>query len=164
MRYYILTYTLLATLAAGGAAHAADWMFAPSKYTHNSQTGERVTQYSPIGPFYIYPHPNYVKSGYRHTRSTLRGQNSVDQMHIVEEWGRPVRPYGEWQYPYRPYSVPYNAWGPNYYVTPWPYYGSNNALLPGHGQAGYGYGGNPGHGSGHPSHGVAPPGHGGVGP
>ncbi len=36
---------------------------------------------------------------------------SADHMHVVEEWGRPVRPYGEWRFPYRPYSVPYQLWG-----------------------------------------------------
>jgi hypothetical protein len=33
-------------------------------------------------------------------------------MHVVEEYGRAIRPYGEWRYPYRPYSVPYQLWGP----------------------------------------------------
>ena len=51
------------------------------------------------------------RSGYRHYRSTIQAGGSADNLHIVEEWGRPVRPYGEWRFPYRPYSVPYSQWG-----------------------------------------------------
>jgi hypothetical protein len=92
-------------------AAAADWVTAPSYYSHDPQTGERVTQYTPTPAVYKIDRPDYVQSGYRQTRSSLQMGRSVDQMHIVEEWGRPVRPYGEWRYPYRPYSVPYQAWG-----------------------------------------------------
>lgn len=97
---------------AAAAARAADWIVAPSYYTHDPQTGERVDQYTPIGPFYTFARPDYRQSGYRHTRSSLQAGLSMDQMHIVEEWGRPVRPYGEWRFPYRPYAVPYGLWGP----------------------------------------------------
>jgi len=94
------------------AARGADWLTAPSYYTHDWTSGQRVNQYSPIGPFYYYARPDYMKSGYRHTRSSLDLGNSSDNMHIVEEWGNPVRPYEEWRFPFRPYSVPYPAWGP----------------------------------------------------
>jgi hypothetical protein len=107
---------LLFLVVAGIAqpAFSADWLTAPSYYTHDHSTGERVAQYSQIGPFYYYLRPDYLKSGYRQYRSTIDLGNSSDNMHIVEEWGRPVRPYEEWQFPYRPYSVPYQAWGPPY--------------------------------------------------
>src|SRR5688572_9941570 len=115
MRLHHLCF-LAAALAAGGlfctAASAADWITAPSYYTHDPTTAERVAQYSPIGPFYYYARPDYMKSGYRHLRSTIDAGNSSDSLHIVEEWGRPVRPYEEWRFPYRPYSVPYGAWAP----------------------------------------------------
>jgi hypothetical protein len=93
-------------------ASAADWVTAPSYYTHDWSSGERVAQYSPVGPFYYHHRADYVKSGYQHYRSTIDLGNSSDNLHIVEEWGRPVRPYEEWRFPFRPYSVPYDAWGP----------------------------------------------------
>lgn len=96
----------------GQDATAADWLTAPSYYTHDPQTGQRVTQYAEVGPFYYYYRPDFQRSGYRNYRSTIQTGNSADNMHIVEEYGRPVRPYEEWRFPYRPYSVPYDAWGP----------------------------------------------------
>jgi hypothetical protein len=108
-------HIFLVALALGGLAaphvNAADWIVSPSYYSHDPQTGQRVTQYTPIGPFYNYAQSDYLRSGYRHTRSSIQAGGSVDHMHIVEEFGRAVRPYGEWRFPYRPYSVPYPAWG-----------------------------------------------------
>jgi hypothetical protein len=93
-------------------ASAADWLVAPSYYTHDPTTGQRVTQYAEIGPYYYYHRPDFQRSGYRNYRSTIQTGNSADNLHMVEEYGRPVRPYEEWRFPYRPYSVPYDAWGP----------------------------------------------------
>lgn len=93
-------------------AQASDWITAPSYYTHDPQTSERVRQYTPIGPYYVYSQGDYQRSGYRHTRSSLQVGRSADHLHIVEQFGQPVRPYGEWRHPYRPYSVPYHLWGP----------------------------------------------------
>jgi hypothetical protein len=108
----MLRATLLLVFASlAGSLAAADWVTAPSYYSHDPRTGERVTQYTPVGPVYKIERPDYVQSGYRQTRSSLQQGRSVDHLHIVEEWGRPVRPYGEWRYPYRPYSVPYPEWG-----------------------------------------------------
>ncbi len=109
MRSLLLT---LALLILANTSFAADWLTAPSYYTHDPMSGERVTQYAEIGPYYYYHRPDYQRSGYRHYRSTIQTGNSADNMHIVEEFGRPIRPYEEWRFPYRPYSVPYNAWGP----------------------------------------------------
>ncbi len=137
---------LMPTLAAPPAARAIDWLTAPSYYTHDRVTGERVAQYTPIGPFYYYARPDFLQSGYRHYRSTIQAGGSADNLHIVEEWGRPVRPYDEWRFPYRPYSVPYDQWGP-----PFGGLGPNGVFAPG-GFAplplpgGFGHGG---HGHGH---------------
>ena len=95
-------------------ASAADWITAPSFYTHDHSTGERVAQYTPIGPFYYYCRHDYLKSGYRQYRSTIDLGNSSDNLHIVEQWGAPVVPYEQWRFPYRPYSEPYPTWGPPY--------------------------------------------------
>lgn len=103
---------VVVALCSARSAPAIDWLTAPSYYTHDPMTAERVAQYSPIGPFYYYSRPDYLKSGYRHFRSTIQAGGSADNLHIVEEWGRPVRPYEEWRFPYRPYSAPYDQWGP----------------------------------------------------
>jgi hypothetical protein len=117
--------TILAAALVGlGAvvpANAADWLSAPSTYTHDPQTGERVSQYAPVAPVFVQTRPDYLKSGYRHNRSSIYSGDGADNQHIVEQWGRPVRPYGEWLYPYRPYSVPYQLWGPPYAGLGYPY-------------------------------------------
>lgn len=105
----LLVFVVLAASVVG--ASAADWITAPSYFSHDPQTGQRVTQYTPVGPAYRYERPDFQQSGFRHTRSSLQMGRSIDHLHIVEEWGNPVRPYGEWRYPYRPYSVPYAEWG-----------------------------------------------------
>jgi hypothetical protein len=109
---------LLAAAIFGGtfsaSLSAADWASAPSYFTHDWTSGQRVAQYAPIGPFYYYGRSNYLKSGYRQYRSTLDLGNSSDNMHVVEQWGAQVVPYEQWRFPYRPYSAPYAAWGPPY--------------------------------------------------
>lgn len=144
MRLHHLSLFTVALAAAAlvSSARAADWITAPSYYSHDPTTAERVAQYSPIGPFYYYARPDYMKSGYRHYRSTIDLGNSSDNLHIVEEWGRPVRPYEEWRFPYRPYSVPYDAWGP-------PFGGGAGGAYP---YSGFG-GGFPFFGPGFPGHG-----------
>jgi hypothetical protein len=116
----LLFSAALATLGAGSAA-AADWLLAPSTYTHDPQNGQRTAQYAPIAPVLVPTRADYLKSGYRHNRSSIFSGDGSDNQHIVEQWGRPVRPYGEWLYPYRPYSVPYQLWGPPYAGLGWPY-------------------------------------------
>jgi hypothetical protein len=112
MRLHPLILALVAVAMPAIPAAAADWLTAPSYFTHDPASGERVCQYSPIGPFYYYSRPDYLKSGYRQYRSTIDLGNSSDNLHIVETWGAPVRPYEEWRFPFRPYSVPYPGWGP----------------------------------------------------
>lgn len=149
-----LTSALL-LLSCPGLAAAGDWITAPSTYTHDPNTGERVTQYSPIGPFYAYPESSFVRSGYRNTRSSLQVGTSADHYHTTEQWGAPVQPYGEWQFPYRPFSVPYNAWGPQLFG------GIPLGGLP-FGGVGAGYGGVGFPGSGLPGGGIGAPGIGGL--
>ena len=95
-------------------AGAADWITAPSYYTHDWTSGQRVAQFKPVGPFYYFQRGDYLKSGYRQYRSTIDLGNSSDNMHVVEQWGAPVVPYEQWRFPYRPYGAPYDAWGPPY--------------------------------------------------
>lgn len=105
-------FGLLVAALASSVCSAGDWVTAPSYFTHDPQTGQRVHQYSQIGPFYIHGQRDFRRSGYRQTRSSIQAGGSSDHMHVVEEWGGEVRPYGEWRFPYRPNSVPYDLWGP----------------------------------------------------
>jgi hypothetical protein len=123
---------ILLVVSAAATSRAADWVTAPSYFTHDPATGQRVAQFAPVPPVYA---SNYQKSVYHHTRSTLQVGDSIDIYHQVDEYGRPVRPYDEWRFPYRPYSVPYQQWGPPY-----------GGLGGGYGGFGYGYGG--GYGAG----------------
>ena len=137
MRHSLGKLAALLILGAATETRSADWITAPSYYTHDPQTGDRVQQYTPIGPFYTYSSGDYRRSGFRHTRSTIQAGTSADNLHIVDQWGPPVQPYGEWRFPYRPYSVPYPLWGP-------PYVGPNWGFMP---QAGWGAGPQAGWGS-----------------
>ena len=140
----------LLLVSSASSARAADWLTAPSYFTHDEQTGQRVPQYAESKPVHFAFDPTYVRSGFHHMRSSIRVGQSADHFHVVEEWGRPVRPYGEWRFPYRPYSVPYHLWGPPFagltIIPPWPYHGGYGA--------GYGGGGHPGVG---PAPGSFPP-------
>ena len=151
MRLTILILLFAALLMFVGSAQAADWITAPSYFTHDPMSAERVSQYTPVGPFYYYSRPDYAKSGYRHNRSTFQFGGSADNLHIIEEWGRPVRPYEEWRFPYRPYGSPYQAWGPPYgglggfngYIPPYGFYPpfGGGAGFPGGGFPGFPAGG-----------------------
>ena len=111
MRFAII---LLAVVSFSPFISAADWLTYPSRYSHDSKTGSRITQYTPIEAPSVPQPANFRTSGYTHTRSSLNYGQSADNYHRVEQWGDPVRPYGEWRFPYRPYSTPYPNWGPPY--------------------------------------------------
>ncbi len=175
MRYFIFLFVLALAVPCA----AADWITAPGEFTHDPQNGQRVQQYTPIGPVYSNnTRANYVASGFRYTQDNLQIGRSFDRLHLTEEWGNPVRPYGEWQFPFRPYSVPYAAWGApfaglgGYYGgAPWngggvgpgpgPGWGNNQGLPPAwQTPPGQNF---PGHGSGY-GPGFGPPGPGGISP
>ena len=90
---------------------SADWTTMPSTYTHDA-TGQRVDQYAMAVEPQSNERADFARSGFRHSRSTLQAGFSSDNYHVTEQWGQPVRPYGEWRYPNRPFSVPYGQWGP----------------------------------------------------
>jgi hypothetical protein len=147
MKPSILIFAISATLLAA-LAQGADWITAPSYYTHDRMSGERVAQYSPIGPYYYYQRADYVRSGYRNYRSTIQAGGSADNLHIVEEWGRPVVPYEQWRSPYRPYGSPYQAWGPPFGGLGGGYGGFYGPFGPGAFPGGGGVGGGMGAGNG----------------
>lgn len=153
---FLLVLSLAATSTS--LASAADWLTAPSYYSHDPQTGERVTQYAQNAAVYRIERPDFQQSGFRYTRSSLQMGRSIDHLAITEEWGNPVRPYGEWRYPFRPYSVPYPYWGAPYAglninyggFFPGPWIGGGATAPPGGGQIG-----GPGWGGGFPGGGGA---------
>ena len=114
--------TILVALAAGpiGTA-AADWVTAPSFHTHDPATGMRVVQAAARQPAIASLASQAPRATYRHYESTLSVGGVRDRIHVVDQSGPSVRPYGEWQHPYRPYSVPYAQWGftPFAGTTPW---------------------------------------------
>ena len=118
---------------------ASDWLTLPSTFTHDPSTGGRVSQFAQVQAPAAPTVSNFRTSGYTHTRSTLNYGQSADNYHRVEQWGDPVRPYGEWRFPYRPYSTPYQNWGA-------PLAGLNlgYGTHPGYGPRGHGGGYQPG--------------------
>lgn len=104
--------SLLLAISVTTTATAGDWIFRPSTFSHDPATGERVTQFAPIEPVLVPPRADYLRSGRRQLRSTIRAGNSLDVYNVVDQYGDDIRPYGEWLYPYRPYAVPYDGWGP----------------------------------------------------
>ena len=129
------------------SASAQSWITAPSYYTHDPQSGRRVDQYQQNDR--VVHTPSTTRSLYRHRRSTLQVGDSIDIYHSVEQYGNPVRPYGEWRFPYRPFSVPYPQWGPTLngaFINPgwggpgWggPGWGGPGGGFPGYGFPGYG--------------------------
>lgn len=52
---------------------ADSWIFAPSRYSHDPETGVRVAQYTAKPPIEPLPDQRAVSSGYARTRSVLRG-------------------------------------------------------------------------------------------
>jgi hypothetical protein len=77
---------------SGTSAQAADccgssWVFKRSTYTHAPETGARVAQYDRHVPVEELPDPRLVTSGYRRTRTNLRGADgSVDSSYQVQNW------------------------------------------------------------------------------
>ncbi len=113
MRQHLLAVVLLSLL--GGTARAdGSWIFQPSTYSHDPQTGTRVTQYQAEPPVYGPADSTYQQSAYIHKRTALWGvDGSVERRHYVETWGagEAIRPYGEWEYPFRAGATPYGPWG-----------------------------------------------------
>lgn len=138
---------LLVAFSLTGPAVAnagTSWIFAPSRYSHEQATGERVTQHSAPLIAYYRSDPTYLQSGYRHSRTSFQFGDISDNLHVVETWGAGqwIRPYGEWLRPYRAGATPYgpwgSAWGP--WTTPYgtiagPYglgWGPTSAYRPGY--------------------------------
>ncbi|MHB8901801.1 MAG: hypothetical protein ACYC6Y_23855 [Thermoguttaceae bacterium] len=113
MRQHLFAVVLLPVLAHSAWA-GGSWIFQPSTYSHDGQTGERVTQYAREAPALAPSDPTYEQSAYIHKRTALWGADgSVERRHYVETWGEgeSIRPYGEWERPFRAGATPFGPWG-----------------------------------------------------
>ena len=112
MRRHLALAVALSAALVGSLEAQTSWIFRRSSFSHDPATGKRVIQYAPNEARYVRVDLTYQQSVYRHHRSTIRGGDSADRMHMVERWGEePVRPYGEWERPYREGATPYGPWG-----------------------------------------------------
>ncbi len=67
---------------------AESWVFARSRYSHDPDTGDRVAQYAMKPPIEPLPDQRAVTSGYRRTRTILRGADgSADTAYQVQSYG-----------------------------------------------------------------------------
>lgn len=133
------------------------WIFAPSRYSHDPETGARVAQYAMKPPVEPLPDPRAITSGYTRKRTVLRGADgSSDTYYRVQSYGNGRGGLdAEWE-------RFHDAWrgarvsGGSYQGIP-PF-----GLGPGFG---YGYGGYPGYGYGgqFPGYGYEGPGDSGSG-
>ena len=147
----LASFVFVLGLFFAAASAQADWLTLPGRYSHDSFSGQRVAQYAQVEAPTLAAAAPLRTSGYTHTRSSLNYGQSADNYHRVEQWGDPVRPYGEWRFPYRPFSTPYPNWGAPYAGLQF-----NNNFLGSGGFGGGGFGGGgPGQGM-HPGHGTHP--------
>ncbi len=132
---------------SGYPAQAASWIFSQGRYTHDLATGDRVAQYAMKPPVEPLPDARAITSGYRRTRTVLRGADgSADTSYQVQSYGNArggMDAAAERSHDarrglgaggYNPYSFP--QWG----------FGGG---FSGYGGPGYGYGG-PGYGGYYP--------------
>jgi len=67
---------------------AASWIFSQGRYTHDPNTGGRVAQYAMKPPIEPLSDPRAITSGYRRTRTVLRGADgSADTSYQVQSYG-----------------------------------------------------------------------------
>jgi len=107
-----LALALVLVWAAPVAAQTS-WIFQPSHFSHDPQTGQRTAQYAPPPTPFYRDDPTYRQSAYRHNRISIRVGDSSDNLHLVETWGAGefIRPYGEWLRPFREGATPFGPWG-----------------------------------------------------
>jgi len=70
-----------------------------------------VNQFAQVDAPPLNDQSQLITGGFTHYRSTIQVGQSADNYYRTNQWGAPVRPYGEWLFPYRPFSAPYEAWG-----------------------------------------------------
>ncbi len=135
-------------------AQAESWIFSQGRYTHDPDTGGRVAQYAMKPPIEPLPDARAITSGYRRTRTVLRGTDgSADTSYQVQSYGNGRGGLdAEWE-------RFHDAWrgstigGGNY--QQFPQFGAQFGFG-GYGGGGYGYGGyppylsQPGFPTGHP--------------
>ncbi len=82
-----MVLVLLAASASAADPSRSSWVFKRSTFTHAPESGARVAQYDRPAPVEELPDPRLVTSGYRRTRTNLRGaEGSVDSTYQVQSW------------------------------------------------------------------------------
>ena len=116
---------------------AASWIFSQGRYTHDPDTGGRVAQYAMKPPIEPLPDARAITSGYRRTRTVLRGADgSSDTSYQVQSYGNGRGGLdAEWE-------RFHDAWrgsttgGGNFYSFPSWGYGGGYGGFPGYGNIG----------------------------
>ncbi len=132
------------------APQQPSWIFQRSTFSHDPATGARVAQYMRKRPVEPLDDQRDVTSGYRRTRTNLRGTDgSNDTSYQVQSWGNDRGGLNaEWE-------RFHDAWKESYLSGGY-YNGSGYGGSPGYGYGAPGYGGYPGYGYGAPGYGGYP--------
>lgn len=119
------------------------WIFRRSQFSHDPVTGARVAQYQRLPAVEPLPDPRLVTSGYRRTRTNLRGPGgSTDSSYTVTSYGNGRGGLdAEWERFHDAWLQSYTAGGSFYYQQPFaqPYGGYPNGGPYGGFAPGYGY-------------------------
>jgi hypothetical protein len=124
------------------ACDPPSWIFRRSEFSHDPWTGARVAQYARVPPVEPLPDPRLVTSGYRRTRTNLRGPDgSLDTSYNVTSYGNGLGGLdAEWERFHDAWLESFTAGG-SYSTQPvggYPYYGPANSGF-GPGPAPYGF-------------------------
>lgn len=135
-------HQVLAYAAPLPAPEVDSWLFAPSRYTHDPESGVRVAQYEEKAPVEPLPDQRAITSGYARKRSVLRGPDgNISTYYQVQNYGNGRGGMdAEWE-------RFHDAWRGSTIA------GGQFGVFPGYGYGG-GFGGFPGYG--HPGDGYAP--------
>ncbi len=142
------------------------WIFSKSRFSHDPDTGARVSQYAMKPPIEALPDPRDITSGYSRTRTVLRGADgSSNTYYRVQSYGNGRGGIdAEWERFHDAWRGSRTSGGSYQGIPPYGFGGGFGGYGSGYG-AGYSNGGGsyPGYGNVGPGYGNVGPGYGGGG-
>jgi len=88
-RFFLIATAILCSGLFPVSASAVDsWIFRPSYYSHHPAHPVKIGGQPPSGrAYYTRTYGEYVRSGFRQTRSMIRnGRGGIDNTNVFESW------------------------------------------------------------------------------